>query len=690
MYRAQFSRILLVYLLLFSLGMNESLSQVRDTANTVLKERAVKRFEDGEFEAALSDFRILMSKFSRDPMYKYYCGVCMVEENMDYEEAIEMLHFSSTRGVPEDVYYFLGEAYRRMYNFPKAKQYFLLFDKEAPRSMSKKRHSKLHIRSVQSAAGITSEYNPFEVINVTSMNLNDPVQYGQVKMKGGVLQKKPEEFFREGEDENDLNSLMFLPEKAERGSYVYFATYENNGKNGSQIYQAKKGNTGKWIDIKPVQEINTELDEILPYYDPVGKDLYFASNGLEGVGGFDLYRSHFDEERKEWSDPLNLGFPINSAFDDYLLLPGQDLGLVMFFTGRNGSDTSTTVYRVHFSEPKISLASASPEEIERIANLGSVAVETMGAKNEQLARTEKKEAKVFGQPVRKPVNPAEEITVVPVTEVKIKKEKLTGNVDHAYQAMVSAALRHQTVSDSLTELSTSARIKVRDSEDPNDRWLYQKQILVWEKKAKEEQQEADELYAKIAEYKPVSPDLPDTIEKDKEAGNITVYRFKDKEEDVSPVQKLNTSDGKKTVQVKGPDVVKAMKPRLEAEEKTEAKKIVSEMALNSFVILSASPYSNENPIPLDPVLPEGSFYRIQIGAFSKSVDPDAFGGLSPLTAEFIPERNLTKYYAGKFSRYEDAVKAQSKVRSAGYDKAYIVSWYNGVTMAIDKVRKLEK
>ena len=201
----------------------------------------------------------------------------MVELDMDYEEAIEMLQFSSSRGVPDDVFYFMGEAYRKSYNFQKSKQYFLQFDKEASRTMARQKHSKLHIRSVQTARQITCEYNPFEVINVTSMNMYDPLQYSQVRMKGGVLQKKPKELVSEGEESDDLNSLMFLPEKVERGSYVYFTGYERSGKNGAQIFQARKGNTGKWIEIKPVREINTELDEILPYYDPVGKDIYFAS-----------------------------------------------------------------------------------------------------------------------------------------------------------------------------------------------------------------------------------------------------------------------------------------------------------------------------------------------------------------------------------------------------------------------------
>ncbi|MFC2129684.1 hypothetical protein ACFLQX_02765 [Bacteroidota bacterium] len=661
MFKAKSLHLIVAFLILFAGGILRSAAQNSDTVKLELKERALEKFDQEEYDLALYDYLILMDKFPRDPMYKYYCGVCMVELNLDFEEAVEMLHFSSSRGVPMDVYFYLGEAYRKMYDFKKAKQYYLQFDKEAPRSIAKSRNSKLLIRSIQTASRITSEYTPFEVLNVTSMNLYDPDQYQQIRMKGGVLQQKPEGLFSVGEDRDDLNSIMFLPEQVNRGEYVYFTGYENNGKNGSQIFQAKKGNTGKWADIKPITELNTEMNEILPYFDPVSKDIYFASDGFEGIGGFDLYRSHYDEERKEWSEPMNLGFPINSAFDDYLLLPGRDLGMVMFFTGRTGSDSASTVYQVHFSEPKLSLASETPQEIRRIANLGGRAAEVLKEIETQQPASITKTDKT---PEAKAQNVVEEDEQ---TKTTISK------VDNEYQSLVAAALRHQTVSDSLTELSTNARIKVRESDDPNDRWLYQKQILVWEKKATSEQQEADNLYAKIGSFDPAeTTEIPGTIEKDTVVSNITVYRFKETEKETASVNKQEATPLKKE------------------EKKMEDSYKGPTSSINRFVKLDASPYSADNPIPLDPQFPEGSYYRIQVGAFSMPVAPDAFGGLSPITGETIPERNLTKYYVGKFSKYLDAVNALSEVRSSGFEKAFIVSWYDGTKMTLDKVRKLEK
>jgi len=48
-----------------------------------------------------------------------------------------------------------------------------------------------------------------------------------------------------------------------------------------------------------------------------------------------------------------------------------------------------------------------------------------------------------------------------------------------------------------------------------------------------------------------------------------------------------------------------------------------------------------------------------------------------------------KYYAGKFSRYEDASSAIPRIHSMGYEDAFIVSWYNGNPVSTQKAKQLE-
>ena len=51
---------------------------------------------------------------------------------------------------------------------------------------------------------------------------------------------------------------------------------------------------------------------------------HFASKGLYGVGGYDLYVSELDKETGDWSIPVNMGFPYSSPYNDFLLVNSED------------------------------------------------------------------------------------------------------------------------------------------------------------------------------------------------------------------------------------------------------------------------------------------------------------------------------------------------------------------------------
>ncbi len=92
---------------------------------------------------------------------------------------------------------------------------------------------------------------------------------------------------------------------------------------------------------------------------------------------------------------------------------------------------------------------------------------------------------------------------------------------------------------------------------------------------------------------------------------------------------------------------------------------------------------------MDVPLPSGVHYRIQVGAVGSEVEPDAFQGLSPITGIHLNERGIVKYYAGKFSNYDDAFAALSMIQTHGYEDAFIVAWYNGGIVSTQKAKELE-
>jgi outer membrane protein OmpA-like peptidoglycan-associated protein len=104
----------------------------------------------------------------------------------------------------------------------------------------------------------------------------------------------------------------------EDGNVLYFASDRPGGLGGFDIYSCTKDSKGVWSRTKNLgPKINTEFDEDSPFIDYDSKTLYFSSQGRKGMGGFDIFKSTLmDAAKNEWSDPENLGYPINTPDDD--------------------------------------------------------------------------------------------------------------------------------------------------------------------------------------------------------------------------------------------------------------------------------------------------------------------------------------------------------------------------------------
>lgn len=113
-------------------------------------------------------------------------------------------------------------------------------------------------------------------------------------------------------------------------------------------------------------------NEVFPLLSPDGQTLYFASDGLFGVGGLDLYMSRWDDESGRWGTPVNMGFPFNSPGDDFLLCDTQDGKYTLFASNRECSRDSVYVYVLDKESLKKREAVRDAAELAEIAALKAV------------------------------------------------------------------------------------------------------------------------------------------------------------------------------------------------------------------------------------------------------------------------------------------------------------------------------
>lgn len=98
------------------------------------------------------------------------------------------------------------------------------------------------------------------------------------------------------------------------GNTVYFVSERPEGEGQGDIYvSTKKGDN--WSNPKNLGSIiNTDLDEKFVFIHPNGKTLFFASNGHQTMGSYDIFKSEL--VNGAWSLPINLGYPINTVNEE--------------------------------------------------------------------------------------------------------------------------------------------------------------------------------------------------------------------------------------------------------------------------------------------------------------------------------------------------------------------------------------
>lgn len=108
------------------------------------------------------------------------------------------------------------------------------------------------------------------------------------------------------------------------GKTLYFTSNRKGGLGGQDIYVSKLDDKEKWsnpVNLGP--NINTAYNEATPFILEDNKTLYFSSQGHEGMGGFDIFRSVLHQDGT-WSVPVNLGYPWNTTDDNTFLYPLDD------------------------------------------------------------------------------------------------------------------------------------------------------------------------------------------------------------------------------------------------------------------------------------------------------------------------------------------------------------------------------
>lgn len=129
----------------------------------------------------------------------------------------------------------------------------------------------------------------------------------------------------------------------EGGDYMMWGEPDSVG--NVRLMESLRLTDGVWQEPAPVSDnLNRGRYADYPFMMPDGVTLYYASDGKESMGGYDIFVATRDASTGEYLQPQNIGMPFNSPHDDFMLAIDEENGIGWWATDRNLLGDKLTIY----------------------------------------------------------------------------------------------------------------------------------------------------------------------------------------------------------------------------------------------------------------------------------------------------------------------------------------------------------
>lgn len=263
----------------------------------------------------------------------------------------------------------INSEYSDYYPFVTSNESFLIYNTKRPEKNAEKMENGNYNNSIYISRVINGEYMKASPIGAPINSGNAGMEViGLSETGDNILLYMPEGLGKGNIyiSKLDVQGVYGKPEKLDAkinaagdeivasissdGNTLYFASSRKGGMGGTDIYICKKLGK-KWSEpMNAGKEINTPYDEDFPNISPDGKILYFSSKGHTSMGGYDIFKSSFDETTNTYTSPKNIGYPINTTDDDMNFRISKNGKYGYIASAKNGGQGDFDIYRVTFNE----------------------------------------------------------------------------------------------------------------------------------------------------------------------------------------------------------------------------------------------------------------------------------------------------------------------------------------------------
>lgn len=298
-------------------------------------EEGKKLYKEGKFDQAVTIFEKQIKKTPKQAALNQWYGASLFEIGK-YEEAEPYLRFAASKRIPE-AYKYLARLCFVLYQFDEGLENYDLYIKTLKKNQEAIDALQPEIEKMKMGKRFLSRVEEVQIIDSLIVDKKNFFTHFRMSPESGKIF-----------DYGTFFDTSDTPEGAtvyqtQRGDKIVYAD-EREG-SGFDIFSRTRLSDDSWSEPSVMRgQLNTSANEKYPFLLSDGVTLYFASDGEESLGGYDIFVTRYDLNNDAYLAPENVGMPFNSVFNDYMMAIDEMNNVGWFVSDRYQPEGQLIIY----------------------------------------------------------------------------------------------------------------------------------------------------------------------------------------------------------------------------------------------------------------------------------------------------------------------------------------------------------
>ncbi len=222
-----------------------------------------------------------------------------------------------------------------------------------------------YLRQLEIAENSLENVQKIEIIDRIDVPISDFISKIKLPLSGGKLLNPDVSLLKNRRNQSDFAF------SSENGDVMLWS--ENDENHQEVIMQSEQLMDGSWEQpIKLGEVLNDGGNARNPFMLSDGLTLYFSSDGEGSMGGYDLFVATKDPASGEFRQPMGIGYPFNSPYNEYMIAIDEENGIGWWVTDRNRLQDQVTIYVFKTNDVRKNYISEEEEDIISLARIDDI------------------------------------------------------------------------------------------------------------------------------------------------------------------------------------------------------------------------------------------------------------------------------------------------------------------------------